>query len=293
MFAQMRTDNQQLTGALGYFEIECGFAGETLKAYCSDLEIVCEYAARQGLALIDATIDTYRAFIREQTSAGRSSATIARRLAAVRVYLLWVQTTGKDTTLLRKLIEDPKQADYIAEIINVEQMTALLAQPDASRLGLRDKALLELLYASGLRASEICSVLLGDMNFSTSTIRVKGKGGVDRIVPFHPKAAQAVKNWLVVRGECRSMTLFISATGHPLGRNIVGRLVKDYAAKAGIPQRVYTHLIRHCFASHTLSGGCGLRELQEMMGHASVVTTACYLHLDTASLKRTHALLGR
>lgn len=290
----MKATNSQLNGVHGYLAHECGSAAATIDAYLRDLELVRVYGQRLGKSLLELSLDDYRGFIQQQTLEGNCSATIARRLAAVRAFLRWAETTGQPTKDIQENLESPKQENRLPEILNQGQVAALLAAPDRSTpLGIRDAAILELLYATGIRATEICQLLLSDINLAQRHLRVKGKGGKDRVVPFHPQAASAVARYLEQRPATGAATLFVSATGRPLERVSLWRLVTGYAAKAGIDKNTYPHILRHCFASHMLSGGADLRVVQDILGHSNLGTTQTYTHVDTAHLKKVHALLGR
>lgn len=290
----MNKPHKDLVGYATYLAAERGVAQETFDAYLRDLEMFRVHAADEGYTLHSAPLTSYQSFVRAQSKAGHSSATINRRLASIRSYLEWVgETTGKETDEIVDMLEGPKEEQLLPEILNVEQISSLIEAPDTSTaLGLRDRAILELLYATGIRATELCTILLADLNLKEKTVRVKGKGAKERVVPFHKKAAKALEAYLSVR-EGKLKTLFLSQSERPLERVALWKLLQKYAKKAGIQKECYPHLLRHSFASHMLGGGADLRVIQEVLGHESVNTTQIYTHVDTTRLKKVHALLGR
>jgi integrase/recombinase XerD len=178
----------------------------------------------------------------------------------------------------------------LPDVLTVEEVDRLLVAAGEGRLlGVRNRALLEMFYATGARVSEVCGMRLGDVNLEYGYVRCRGKGSRERIVPVGSKAVQAVKDYLAQRdANERSAPLFVSSRRGPLGREAVWRVVKQCALRAGIQKNIYPHILRHSFATHMLQRGAGLRYVQEMLGHVDVATTQIYTHVDTKRLKEIH-----
>jgi integrase/recombinase XerD len=178
-------------------------------------------------------------------------------------------------------------------VLSRDQVNRLISAPDPeSRFFSRDVAILELLYACGLRASELCDLKSGDVNLHAGAVRVMGKGMKERIVPLGKAAIQALTSYLqhgrAILEKTPTDLLFLSRSGKRLDRIPLWSLVSKYARQCGIAQEVHPHVLRHCFASHLLSGGADLRVVQELLGHANIVTTQIYTHVDQGRLKRIH-----
>ena len=220
---------------------------------------------------------------------------IVRHLAAVKMFLRYLHATGRMPEDLAALLETPKKWRTLPRTLRPGQVEALLAAPQPDEpFYARDRALLELLYASGLRVSELAGLRVADVNLAVGYVRCLGKGRKERVVPIGRPAIEAVREYLAtLRGTLAAEhgpteALFLSRTGRPLDRTNLWRVVSKYAVQAGLPQPVGPHTLRHCFATHLLEGGADLRIVQELLGHADVSTTQVYLHVDTARLKSLH-----
>ena len=272
---------------------ERGLALNTIEAYRRDLTDCDRHLATRGRDLTSATADDFRDYLREQTRAGQSTRTVARRLAAIRSFLKYLLLDGRDTTDTLAQLERPKPEQSLPKVLNRSQVTALIAAPDpASPLFARDVAILELLYASGLRATELCQLTARDTNLSVGCVRVFGKGSKERVVPFGRAAAEAIQRYL---SDCRPTLvreprpeLFLSRTGRPLERVGLWMLVERYARRSGLLRTVGPHVLRHCFATHLVGGGADLRVVQELLGHADIATTEIYTHVDDRRLRDVH-----
>ncbi len=272
---------------------ERGLANNTLLAYRRDLENLEDFFIRQRKTLSNAKADDYLNYIRDQRRIGNSTKTIARRIAAIRVFLRFLDSQGRDVKRILQQIERPKPERALPKILGRAQVDQLIAAPDAkSPLHARDVAILELLYASGLRASELCDLKLRDVNLQVGCVRVLGKGRKERIVPLGRAASEAIERYI---SQCRpklarqtSERLFISRSGKPMERVGLWMLVEKYGRSSGILKSVSPHTLRHCFASHLLSGGADLRVVQELLGHSDITTTQIYTHVDQSRLKLTH-----
>ncbi len=281
---------------LDYLFVECGLAGSTIVAYQKDL---CEFwedvvSSEQGIA--ELTIQEVQQHVMNLQLRGLVVASIARRVAAIRVFLRFLRSEGQLKRDLATLLELPKKWKTIPNTIHQPEVEALLASPDpADDLYLRDRALLELLYATGMRVSEAVGLDCAQVNLKVGYLRCLGKGSKERIIPIGRAALGAVDQYLgqlrpTLSGPHSKGALFLSRTGRRLDRTNMWRLVRKYASHAGLNGKVSPHTLRHCFATHLLAGGADLRIVQELLGHADVGTTQVYLHVDEARLKEVHRL---
>jgi integrase/recombinase XerD len=286
--------NPLLREFLIHLASERGLAGNTLLAYRRDLENLHEHLAARGRSYTSASADEYRDYLHAQRRAGKATKTVARRIAAIRVFLRFLAGNGHDVEHLLQQIERPKPEQSLPKILGRAQVDALIASPDPkSMLFARDVAILELLYGSGLRASELCDVKIRDCNLQVGGVRVLGKGSKERIVPMGRAAIESIQRYLL---DCRPKLdpagkndrLFLSRTGKPMERVGLWMLVEKYGRKSGILKDISPHTLRHCFASHLLSGGADLRVVQELLGHSDIQTTQIYTHVDQARLKSIH-----
>ena len=208
-------------------------------------------------------------------------------------FLQFLESQGIATQKIRDQLEAPKPERPLPEVLGREQVNRLISAPDpASPLFARDVAILELLYACGLRASELCDLKLNDVNLQVGAVRVLGKGMKERVVPIGQAASEAITIYLqTTRPQLErepSDLLFLSRTGKRLNRVNLWMLVERHARSCGLLNEVHPHVLRHCFASHLLSGGADLRVVQELLGHSDIATTQIYTHVDQARLKALH-----
>jgi integrase/recombinase XerD len=276
-----------------YLASERGLADNSIHAYRRDLEDLEDYLAQRGQTLGSAGAEHYRDYLQDQSRQKKSTRTVARRLAAIRVVLRWLAGQGQDTSAILAQLQRPKPQRDLPKILNRAQVNQLIAAPSPrSRLFARDVAILELLYAAGVRASELCDLKLSDLNLQVGCVRVLGKGRKERIVPVGKAGCQALQRYLT---DCRpllerraSPRLFLSRTGKPLERIGLWMLVRKYGQRSGLLRSISPHVLRHCFASHLLSGGADLRIVQELLGHSDISTTQIYTHVDQQRLKDLH-----
>jgi integrase/recombinase XerD len=285
----------ELQAFLLYLASERGLANNSLHAYRRDLEDVEDFlSSKLKRALIQAQAVDLRAYLQNQSRLGQSTRTVARRLAAIRSFLRYRIGMGQDTTAILQQLERPKPEQSLPKVLSRAQVNQLIFAPDArSPLFLRDVAILEMLYAAGLRASELCDLKLRDVNLKVGCVRVLGKGMKERIVPLGRAAIESTQRYL---DECRrklqrspSDRLFLSRTGKPMERIGLWMLVERYGRKSGLLKSISPHVLRHCFATHLLGGGADLRVVQELLGHSDISTTQIYTHVDTSRLKAMHA----
>jgi len=274
--------------------LEKNFSQNTIDSYRRDLKRFADFLEASRIkdwSKIDR--ETLAEFARKLATRDLSASSRRRTISAVRSFLkhLAQQEGWEDNPA--ELLESPKLGRSLPRYLTQEQMANILKQPDSSSpLGLRDRALLELLYAAGLRVSELIALKLDQIDFEQGLIRIMGKGRKERVVPF----GGISKGWLLkylnhgrpkLVGKTHVTALFISKNGKPLTRQTVWRMINSYAAKAGL-SGVHPHQIRHSFATHLLEGGADLRSVQTLLGHASISTTEIYTHLQTAQLVDEH-----
>ncbi len=235
-------------------------------------------------------IDTasVRAWLARMHEASLSAVTMGRKLAAVRSFCNWLCRNGTLQSNPARAIRNPKAPQQLPRFLSEPEIVALLEAPGDSDEGLRDRAVLELLYAAGLRASELTGLDESNIDFARRTVRVLGKGRKERVVPFGGSAAGALADYLAVRRRWNTRgnpALFLSPTGNRLSNDSLRKLLAGYLDAAAINKRVTPHAIRHSFATHLLNAGADLRAIQELLGHASLGTTQRYTHVTTARLK--------
>ncbi|AND71163.1 tyrosine recombinase XerD [Dyella thiooxydans] len=272
---------------------EDGLSDRTLDAYRRDLEGLARWLATRGRSLRDARREDLSAYHGAQPVAVRS---LARRQSAFRRFyghLTWHEPGFEDPT---RLIERPKMPRSLPKALAEREIEALLEAPDTgTTLGLRDKAMLELMYACGLRVSELVELPLAGLNPRQGVLRVTGKGGKDRLVPVGEMALERIEAYLrearpvLARGR-QPAALFLSRRGEGMTRQMFWTLVKRYAVRVGItPKRISPHVLRHSFATHLLNHGADLRALQMLLGHSALSTTQIYTLVAKEGLKRLHA----
>jgi integrase/recombinase XerC len=274
---------------LRYLDHERGVSRHTLRSYAADLAEFGAFLTREklgGLAQADArAIRAWLASLHERKLA-RSS--VARKLASVRSCLKYLARRGAVEVNAARQVRSPKLPQRLPSFLPKDESKNLLDTPmERTEAGLRDRALLELLYATGLRVAECCGLDLDDVDRRQGSVRVMGKGGKERVVPAGDVALQALEAWLTVRGEGRG-PLFINPRGRRLSTRGVHRIVKSRARAAGIERRVTPHTFRHSFATHMLGEGADLRLIQELLGHSRLSTTQRYTHVSAEHLMKVY-----
>ncbi|MBN1788281.1 MAG: site-specific tyrosine recombinase XerD [Sedimentisphaerales bacterium] len=280
---------------LDYLNVEAGLSENTILAYGRDLKDFAAFAHSKGIKKPD-DIDANVLFSHVKTLARKSKAeaSINRAVVALKMFLRFCRLTGHIADDLTVFLEGPKLWQKLPSICSKDQVAKLLACPDEKEaFYLRDRALLELLYATGTRASEVAGLKIGDVNLKIGYVRCLGKGKKERIVPLNKTAIAAVVEYIEqlrpnLAKPFSKDFLLLSRTGRALSRIEIWRLVKKYAHRAGLARQMTTHTLRHCFATHLLSGGADLRSLQEMLGHVDISTTQIYTHVDQDRLRNIH-----
>jgi len=281
---------------LAYLELERGLSRNTLEAYRSDLQQLSAFLARRHLSVEHARHSDLAAFLDElaQGLDGRppvAPTTLGRKVACLRSFyrhLRREEAIDHDPTAD---LHGPRKPQRLPRVLSREEVRRLLEQPHGSSpLALRDRALLEVMYACGLRASEAVGLELGDVDLEEGLLRARGKGSKERIVPVGRQALAALSVYLrggrpQLVGERPQIRLLVNHRGGELTRQGLYKIVQGHARRAGLQEKMSPHTLRHTFATHLLAGGCDLRSLQEMLGHADLATTQVYTHLSADRLK--------
>jgi integrase/recombinase XerC len=306
---------QQLSDFLEHLRLNENASLHTVRAYESDLSqflaFLASHVGRRRPELRPADLDrlNIRAFLGDLTARGNSRASAARKLAAIRTFARYMRRAGVLDGDPAALVGTPKREQRLPAHLGEGEMSRLLEMPDTSTpLGRRDRAILELFYASGLRLSELVGLGIEDVNLGGRVVRVLGKGGKQRLVPFNPKAEAALRAWLKdwealaatppaapagarpgrraasPAGRRKVEPLFLNYQGGRLSTRSVDRLVRKYVAACSTRFGISPHALRHSFATHLLQRGADLRAIQELLGHARLSTTQRYTHVDAAQL---------
>jgi integrase/recombinase XerD len=281
---------------LAYLEFERGLSRNTLEAYRTDLLQFGRFLARRHLSALDAGPADVADFLAELAAGDAdrppaSTATVHRKTACLRSFYRHVRREGLRESDPTATLTPPRRSRKLPHVLTRGEVDRLLAQPRGTEpAALRDRALLELMYACGLRASEAVGLELTDLDLEERVLRARGKGSRERVVPIGQAAVQALRAYLergrpgLVKGASESR-VFVNFRGGVLTRQGLYKIVRRHAAAAGLADRMSPHTLRHTFATHLLAGGCDLRSVQEMLGHADVSTTQLYTHLSSQRLK--------
>lgn len=268
-----------------YLKVERAMSPRTVEAYLSDLQ---EFFAVSGL---DAAAVQRDDIVRYLAAAQVSERSQARRLSALRSFFGWLQLEGERSDNPAEHVDAPKIGRYLPAVLSVEEVTAILESVQTTTwTGLRDRALLEVLYGCGLRVSEAAGLRVSDLFLKEGFVRVTGKGDKQRVVPMGEEAVAALTAYLAERpvpDEHWADFVFLNVKGRPLSRVSVFNLVKKQAMVAGVHKEISPHTFRHSFATHLIENGADLRVVQEMLGHESILTTEIYTHIDTSTWQRS------
>ena len=274
---------------LQYVRFERGYAANTLAAYERDLTQFQEFAQASGLAQWGAlSADMLESFVIALQDQGYSTATVGRKVAAVRSFLHFLFAEGVLAGELAGWVRQPKVGKRLPHTLSREAVQRLLdaASVEETPLALRDRALLEILYATGMRASEVLNLRVKDVDLANNTVLCMGKGGKERQIPLYPAARACVQRYIeegrpFLLRETAEKTLFLNNLGGALTRQGLWFLVQHYAQAAGLEAWVTPHTLRHTFATHLLDGGADLREVQQFLGHANITTTQIYTDISS------------
>jgi integrase/recombinase XerD len=280
---------------LDYLNIEAGLSENTILGYGRDLRDFAEFCLTKNIKKPD-SIDneTLFGYAKSLARLNKAEASINRSVIAIKMFMRFCKLMGHIEDDLTVFLESPKLWQKLPIVCNKDQVAKLLNSPDEKEpYYLRDRALLELLYATGTRASEAAGLKISDVNLKIGYVRCLGKGKKERVIPLNKTAIAAVEEYI---GQLRPKllkpfsrdSLFLSRTGRALSRIEIWRIVKKYACRAGLSRQMTAHTLRHCFATHLLSGGADLRSVQEMLGHVDIATTQIYTHVDQERLRSMH-----
>ena len=280
---------------INYIIVECGLSRNTILSYSHDLQIFTTFLISKNIPDFDSVRpDTITSFIISEKKRGLSINSITRTIVAIRMLYKFLLSEGKLQMNPFTVIDSPKLWKRLPEVIPVHKIDNLLSVPNIkTKLGVRNKAILELLYATGARVSEVVAIQMDWINLEYSYVKCRGKGSKERIVPLGTKAIESIQNYLKIarpkiKNSQDSTYLFLSKAGKPLRRENVWVIVKNCALKAGIHGHISPHKLRHSFATHLLENGADLRSVQEMLGHVNVSTTQIYTHVSKQHLKAIH-----
>jgi integrase/recombinase XerD len=279
---------------LDHLRVERRLAGHTLESYARDLAALAGYAAGAGRAVEQLDRQALEAFVREQRSRGLAPRSVARTVAAVRGFFRFLVLDRRLDGSPADDLRPPRAWPALPTFLSIAEVDTLIAQPDVSAtLGLRDRAMIELLYATGLRVSELVGVRLADLHLDEHYLTCIGKGSKERLVPIGDQATDWIRKYssqarrALLKGRA-SPRLFLNARGGPLSRVGFWKILKQHARRAGLPRTISPHVLRHSFATHLLERGADLRAIQLMLGHADLSTTQIYTHVLEARLRTVY-----
>ncbi|MCS7275702.1 MAG: site-specific tyrosine recombinase XerD [Dehalococcoidia bacterium] len=279
------TDWQWAEAYLRHLAAERNLSPYTVRNYRNDLRQFFEFLAREELQVASLTRQDFRAYLSLLHQKGTAPASVARKVSTVRSFYRFLVREGAIPSNPLEQVRGPKRPRRLPSYLTYQHVAALIeAADDESPQGIRDRALLELVYAAGVRLSEVVGLDVDDVDLEEATARVMGKGGKERIVLLGTPAVEALRRYLVearplLTRDAHERALFLNRDGQRLSGRWVQELVKKYAQRAGIDKRVWPHLLRHSFATHLLDGGADLRVVQELLGHATPTSTQVYLHV--------------
>jgi integrase/recombinase XerD len=284
---------------LGHLELERGLSRNTLEAYRSDLQQYGAFLERRRLSALEITPVEMAEFVSELAAGGPdrapcAPATLQRKIACLRSFYRHLRREQLIDHDPARELRAPRMPSRLPHVLSRDEVLQLLAQPKGNGpAALRDRALLETMYACGLRASEATQLELSELDLEAGVLRARGKGSKERLVPIGSKAISSLRTYLE-RGRPRLVGLrdethvFVNQRGAPLSRQGLYKIVQRHAGSAGLGDRMSPHTLRHTFATHLLAGGCDLRSLQEMLGHADIATTQIYTHLSNDRLREVY-----
>jgi len=286
--------------ALGTWErwlVARSAAPKTVRAYLADVTQLAEWAGAHDLAPEDLDHKRLRQFAGVLSERGASKSTVARKLASARSFYRHLVDRGDLEASPADLVTSPKRDQYLPRVLKEEDVAGLLDSiPASTPLELRDRAIFELAYATGLRAEELTALDVGDADFDAEELRVHGKGGKERVVPIGEQAWRTLNAYLergrpllAREGDAAERAIFLSKSGRRLGTADLRRRLRAWAQRAGLPPGATPHTLRHSFATHLLEGGADLRTIQELLGHSTISTTQTYTRVESRRLRKVYA----
>jgi integrase/recombinase XerD len=290
----MSDPSEHLDAFLLHLSVGRGLSGNTVRAYSADLGRYFEWAERANVDPLRPSHRALRRYLADLDRSGYARSTIARRLTALRTFMGYLSEEGVVDSDPSRVVTAPRTSRRLPGLVPQDVLRPLLDAPDPdTAVGIRDRALLEMLYASGLRVSELTGLTLDRLDLRSGMTTVMGKGSKERMVPLHPFAVRRIRDYLdrsrptLVRGSDPG-AVFLSSRGNPLSSDAVRRLLKVHLATAGAATALSPHSFRHTFATHLLEGGADLRTVQELLGHVALSTTQIYTHVSMKRLKDVH-----
>lgn len=291
----MATMEEHLDRFMHFLTVEKGLARNTLSSYSHDLQKFRQFLSAEGVRKVEDVLELHvLSFLRYLREKGLSSRSVARTLVVVRSFFRFLLSEKIIDTNPTRSIESPRFRSRLPDTLSVEEVDSLLKQPSLQDvLGQRDAAMLHLLYATGLRVSELVAVKAGDVNLTVGYLRTMGKGAKERIIPVGEAARERLTTYLntprtrLLKGR-KSSFLFVNRSGNGLSRQGFWKIIRKYAGTAGITKKITPHTLRHSFASHLLERGADLRSVQLMLGHTDISTTQIYTHVTGERLKAVH-----
>lgn len=289
-----RTNQTLCDDFIVYLRGECHLAQNSVAAYGRDLRRFLAWVDSRSLPSL--TVHDLSDFIAALHDEKLAPASIARGVVAIRTFYKFLQLEGVTTENPAELLATQKMWQRIPKVLTHTQVDSLLSAPRRiEKYAVRDRAMLEVLYATGCRVSEVCNLKIRDLSLSERHLKCEGKGGKQRMVPIGSRAIAAIETYcaelrsiLASRNPQLPEELFLSRSGKPMDRIMLWRLIKHYARRVGIDSKISPHALRHSFATHLLAGGADLRQVQEMLGHASIQTTQIYTHVEHSRLMKVH-----
>jgi len=280
---------------LDYCLVERGLSPNTIASYGRDIAQFVRFLEEVGARSVESvTEDVLNRFLARLRKESYATASVARKVAAIRAFLKFLLREGEVSGDIAGMIESPRPAKPLPKTLTEDEVVRLLSQPDlADPNGLRDRAMIETLYATGLRVSELTGLRVEDVNLAVGFVRCLGKGSKERVVPIGEIATQMIERYLAqcrpaFAKEGRSEYLFLTRRGGPMTRVGFWKIVKKHARATGITKQITPHVLRHSFATHLLEHGADIRSIQEMLGHASVATTQIYTHVSRDHLRQVY-----
>lgn len=274
-----------------YLQVERGLAKNSIESYKRDLAKLKKWAEDENADIVHLSRKDLRGFMADLSRQGLSPNSVGRTISAVRGFYKFLLLDGHIKKHPAEDLDTPKKGSYLPRFLNEYEVDKLLSVPDVSgEIGLRDRAILELMYASGLRVSEAVTLRIFDVDLDAGILTCKGKGGKQRKVPLGKSAVEWTKSYLALRRKRENIeidNLFINSLGTPITRQTIFYFIKEYAEKAGL-EDVSPHTLRHSFATHLIQRGADSRSVQAMLGHADISTTQIYTHITDTHLRKTY-----
>ena len=279
-----------------YLTVELGLAANTRAAYERDIRLLAKELDRQNInGLLDVSREELLRFLDNLKRQGKAASTIARKLAAIKSFYRFLADERYIEANPAEAMEAATRGLHLPKVLTEQEVNLLLEEPDTKTLeGFRDKTMLEVLYATGMRVSELVSVPLANVNLQMQYIIAMGKGSKERMVPLGRTAVKYLEEYLervrpqLIKGNEEEPTLFVSTWGHAMTRQRFYEIIEGYGKEAGILKKITPHMLRHSFATHLLNHGTDLRVVQELLGHADISTTQIYTHLDVERLREIY-----